>query len=204
MLTGLRVGPSGAQGLLGVTPDLTILAKALGAGFPVAAVGGRRDIMELVAQGRVQHGGTYNSSPMVCAAAIAALEVMGRPGFYEELLARGERLARGLVAIASDAGIPACWTGVGSLFQPWLGTAEPPTEYRSAQRVVAQSPFPTFQAAMLERSIIIQPPQEGLFLMSAAHSDVDVDHTLDVAAEVMPQVARAAAEGHVGPVGGVR
>ena len=204
VLTGLRVGPAGAQGLLGITPDLTVLAKALGCGFPVAAVGGRREIMEFVAQGRVQHGGTYNSSPLVCAAVIAALEVMGRPGFYDDLLGRGERLAQGLVGIASDAGIPACWTGVGSLFQPWMGSAEPPTDYRSAQQLVAASPFPTFQAAMLERLIIIQPPQEGLFLMSAAHSDADVEHTLEVAAEVMPLVGQAIAEGRVGPAGGVR
>jgi len=74
----------------------------------------------------------------------------------------------------------------------------------TAQQLVAASPFPTFQAAMLERLIIIQPPQEGLFLMSAAHSDADVEHTLEVAAEVMPLVGQAIAEGRVGPAGGVR
>src|SRR5581483_6327658 len=156
VLTGLRVGPGGAQGLLGVTPDLTVLAKALAAGFPVAAVGGRREIMELVVNGRTMHGGTYNSSFLACAAVIAATEATGRPGFYDDLLARGERLAEGLVGLAQEAGLESCWTGVGSLFQVWFG-APAPTEYRSSQELVARSPFPTFQAEMLERRVILQP-----------------------------------------------
>jgi glutamate-1-semialdehyde 2,1-aminomutase len=203
VLTGLRVGAGGAQGLFGITPDLTVLAKALAAGFPVAAVGGKREIMELVVDGRTMHGGTYNSSFLACSAVVAALQASSRPGFYEELLGRGERLAEGLVAIARDAGLEACWTGVGSLFQLWFG-APAPTEYRSSQELVARSPFPTFQAEMLERRVILQPPQEGLFLMSAAHSDADVDRTLELAAEAMPAVARAASEGRFGPKGGVR
>src|SRR6185437_12965743 len=93
VLTGLRVGPGGAQELFGVRPDLTVLAKALGAGVPVAAVGGRREIMEMVIDGRTMHGGTYNSSPLVCAAVIAAVGVTGAPGFYDDLEARGRKLA---------------------------------------------------------------------------------------------------------------
>jgi glutamate-1-semialdehyde 2,1-aminomutase len=204
VLTGLRVGPGGAQELLGVRPDLTILAKALAAGFPVAAVGGRRDIMELVVEGRTMHGGTYNSSPLACSAVLAALAATGRPGFYDELLARGARLAEGLVGLAEEAGVESCWTGVGALFQVWLGSATAPTEYRSAQRIVARSPFPTFYAELLERRVIVQPPQEGLFLMSGAHTDADVDRTLELAAEAMPAIARAVAEGRLGPTGGVR
>jgi glutamate-1-semialdehyde 2,1-aminomutase len=204
VLTGMRVGPAGAQGLLGVTPDLTVLAKALAAGFPVAAVGGRRDLMDVVVSGRTMHGGTYNSNAMACAAVIAATEATGRPGFYEDLLARGDRLAEGLVAIAREAGFEdACHTGVGSMFQLWLG-GPAPTDYRSGQALVATSPFPVFFTEMLEQRVIVQPPQEGLFLMSGAHSDDDVDRTLEAAAAVMPAVARAAEAGRTGPAGGVR
>jgi glutamate-1-semialdehyde 2,1-aminomutase len=203
VLTGMRVGPGGAQELLGVTPDLTILAKAFGAGFPVAAFGGRRDIMEMAADGRTMHGGTYNSNPIAVAAVIAAVRETGRDGFYEDLLGRGRRLADGLVAVAESHGLDACWTGVGSLFQVWFGSPAP-TEYRSSQELVARSPFPIFFAEMLARKILIQPPQEGLFLMSAAHSDEDVAHTLEVADEVMPTVAQAVEEGRIGPTGGVR
>jgi glutamate-1-semialdehyde 2,1-aminomutase len=203
VLTGFRVGRESAQGLLGVVPDLTVLAKALGAGFPVAAIGGRRDVLEVVSQGRTMHGGTYNSNPLVCAAVLAAIRETGEPGFYDELNARGERLARGLVEVAQAAGLEACWSGVGSLFQLWFAAA-PPWDYREALGLTARSPFPTLYAEFLERGVIIQPPQEGLFLISAAHTDEDVDETLAVAREVMPLVARAAAEGRCGPTGGVR
>jgi glutamate-1-semialdehyde 2,1-aminomutase len=203
VLTGFRVGRESAQGLLGVVPDLTVLAKALGAGFPIAAVGGRREVLEMVSQGKTMHGGTYNSNPLVCAAVLAAVRETGEPGFYDELNARGERLARGLVEVAQAGGLDACWSGVGSLFQLWFAAA-PPRDYREALGLTAKSPFPTLYAEFLERGVIIQPPQEGLFLISAAHTDEDVDETLAVASEVMPLVARAAAEGRCGPTGGVR
>jgi glutamate-1-semialdehyde 2,1-aminomutase len=203
VLTGFRVDRESGQGLLGVVPDLTVLAKALGAGFPVAAVGGRREFLDLVSDGRTMHGGTYNSSPLVCAAVLAAMSETGEPGFYDELNARGERLARGLVDAAQATGLEACWAGVGSLFQLWFAAA-PPRDYREALGLTAKSPFPTLYAEFLDRGVIIQPPQEGLFLISAAHTDDDVDQTLAIASEVMPLVARAAAEGRIGPSGGVR
>lgn len=203
VLTGLRVGPGGAQGLLGVEPDLTVMAKALAAGFPVAAVGGTAEAMEVVVAGRTMHGGTYNSNPLVCTAVIATMKETGAPGFYEQLTANGERLARGLVAAARDGGVEASWTGTGPMFQLWFGEREP-QGYRDAQGVVARSPFPTFQREMLERGVLLQPPQEGLFLSSGAHGPAETEETLAVASEVMPLVAAAVADGTVGPSGGVR
>jgi len=203
VLTGMRVAPGGAQELFGVQPDLTVLAKALGAGVPVAAVGGRREIMEMVIDGRTMHGGTYNSSPLVCAAVIAATEATGAPGFYADLDRRGRRLADGLVTAATDVGMEACWSGVGAMFQLWFA-AEPPAGYRPAHAVVARSPFPTLYAELRDRGVLIQPPQEGLFFVSGGHTDADIDRTLEVAAEAMPAVAAAAERGDVGPRGGVR
>lgn len=203
VLTGLRVGPGGAQGLLGVEPDLTVMAKALAAGFPVAAIGGTAEAMSVLTEGRTMHGGTYNSNPLVCSAVIATMKETGAQGFYEQLTANGERLAQGLVDAARDAGVAAHWTGTGPLFQLWFGE-RPPGSFREAQEVVAQSPFPTFQAQMLERGVLLQPPQEGLFLSSGAHGDAETDETLAIAAEVMPIVAEAVASGQVGPTGGVR
>jgi glutamate-1-semialdehyde 2,1-aminomutase len=203
VLTGFRVAPGGAQELLDIRPDLTVLAKALGAGVPVAAVGGRREIVEMVTDGRTMHGGTYNSSPLVCAAVIAAARATGAEGFYDDLDARGRRLADGLVQAARDAGLPASWSGTGALFQLWFAP-DPPRDYRRAHTVIANSPFATLHAELRDRGILIQPPQEGLVLMSGAHSDADVDRTIEAAADAMPAVAAAAERGEVGPRGGVR
>jgi glutamate-1-semialdehyde 2,1-aminomutase len=199
VLTGLRVASGGAQELFGIRPDLT----ALGAGVPVAAVGGRRDIMEMVIDGRTMHGGTYNSNPLVCSAVIAAVETTGQPGFYETLEARGQRLADGLVAAAAEAGVEACWSGVGAMFQLWFAPA-PPAGFRAAHDVVARSPFPTLYAELRDRGVLIQPPQEGLFFLSGGHTDEDIDRTLEAAADAMPAVAAAIESGDVGPRGGVR
>jgi glutamate-1-semialdehyde 2,1-aminomutase len=203
VLTGFRVGPGGAQALYGVEPDLTVLAKAVGGGFPVAVVGGTRAAMEVVSEGRTMHGGTYNSNPIACAAVLATMQETGRDGFYDELGARSRRLAEGLVEVVQAAGLDACTSGTGAMFQLWFAES-PPTNYREAIAIVEQSPFPTFQRELLERGILIQPPQEGLFLPSAAHTDDDVDLTLQRAAEAMPAVVQAVAEGRIGPRGAVR
>jgi len=203
VLTGFRVGPGGAQELFGVRPDLTVLAKAIAGGLPVAAVGGGRAVMEVVAEGRTMHGGTYNANPLACAAVIATMRETAGPGFYDELLARGERLGAGLVAAAADAGLDATTTGVGSLFQLWFAT-DGPTGYRAALELVDSSPFPTFHRELLERLILTQPPQQGLFLISAAHTDEHVARTIEAAREAMPIVRRARDAGHIGPAGRVR
>jgi glutamate-1-semialdehyde 2,1-aminomutase len=203
VLTGHRVAAGGAQQLLGIDPDLTVLAKAIGAGFPVAALGGRAEIMQMAADGRTMHGGTYNSSPMVCAAVVATARATGRDGFYAELDRRGRRLAEGLVSIARDTGLPASWSGVGGMFQLWFAD-QPPADYRAAYAIAAASPFPALHAELRDRGVLVQPPQEGLVLMSGAHTDEDVDRTLEAAGDAMPHVARAAARGEVGPRGGLR
>ena len=159
--------------------------------------------MEMLADGRTMHGGTYNSNVLVCAAVIAAAAETGRPGFYEELNARGERLANGLVEAAAASGLDACWAGVGALFQLWF-SPQPPRDYREAVELSVRSPFPTLHAELLERGVLIQPPQEGLFLTSEAHTDEDIDLTLERAREAMPHVAEAVASGRIGPTGGVR
>ena len=203
VLTGFRIGSGGAQGLTGVTPDLTVVAKALGAGYPVAAVGGSEAVMSLPADGRTMHGGTYNSNVLVCAAVVAACAETGRPGFYETLNARGQRLAEGLVAAARAAGLEACWSGVGAMFQLWFSPA-PPGDYREAHAIAARSPFFALHAYLRAHGVLIQPPQEGLFLTSAAHTDEHVDQTLAVAADAMGAVAAAVDRGDVGAKGGLR
>ena len=203
VLTGNRVAPGGAQELFGIDPDLTIMAKALGAGYPVAAFGGRRDVMEMAADGRTMHGGTYNSNPLVCAAVIAALAETGRPGFHDRLEALGSRLAAGLVDAAHDAGLAACSSGPGAMFQLWFSD-EPPRDYREAHAIAARSPFFAVHRHLREHGVLIQPPQEGLWFVSGAHTDEQVDRTLEAAAGAMRAAAEAVERGEVGPRGGIR
>jgi glutamate-1-semialdehyde 2,1-aminomutase len=107
------------------------------------------------------------------------------------------------VALAGDAGLEACWSGTGAMFQLWFAS-EPPAGFRPAHDVVARSPFPVLYAELREHGVLIQPPQEGLFFLSGGHTDADIDRTLAAAAEAMPAVAAALARGDVGPRGGVR
>ena len=203
VLTGHRVAPGGAQQLLGIQPDLTVLAKAIGAGFPVAALGGSAEVMQQAADGRTMHGGTYNSSPLVCAAIIATAAETGRPGFYEDLERRSRRLGDGLVDAAHAADLDACWTGAAGLFQLWFSD-RPPADYRAAHGIAADSPFPALYAELRKRGVLVQPPQEGLLLLSGAHTDDDVDRVLEAAGEAMHEVAGAVARDEVGPRGGLR
>ncbi|MGH3075836.1 MAG: hypothetical protein ACRDQC_12945, partial [Gaiellales bacterium] len=97
----------------------------------------------------------------------------------------------------------ACWSGVGAMFQLWF-SPEPPGDYREAHALAAASPFFAFHAYLRAHGVLIQPPQEGLFLTSAAHTDEQIDQTLAVARDAMEAVASAADRGDVGAKGGLR
>ena len=201
VLTGFRVGPGGAQDLFGIDPDLTVLAKAIGAGFPVAALGGRREVMEQAADGRTMHGGTYNSNMLVCAAVIAACRETGADGFYEGLNAAVDAWRRGWSTLLATAGharpagaASARCSSSGSRRRRHATTARP-----TRSSPPARSSRCT--ASCATRGVLIQPPQEGLLLTSAAHTDADIDQTLEVAADAMPAVAAALADGDGRPDG---
>jgi glutamate-1-semialdehyde 2,1-aminomutase len=182
VLSGFRVGLHCAQGLYGIIPDLTTLAKAVAAGFPGAAVGGRADIMDQVADGRVMFGGTYNANPVVSAAVCATTDELVRPGVYETMNSLGEELANGLVDLARKAGFAACWSGVGPMFQLWF--CEPdelPVDYRAAIPILARSPFGKFWHGLMRRGVLVQPRQDNLFLLCSVHSKEDIAQTLTAA-----------------------
>ena len=191
VLTGFRVALGGAQSLYGITPDLTTMAKAMAAGFPAAAVGGRNEIMDLITKGEVMYGGTYNSNPIVTSSVIATMDELRRPGHYEQMNILGERLANGLVSLAHQVGLPASWTGVGAMFQLWFCENDQlPRNYREAVPILETSPYPTFWKGLIERSVLVQPHQDNLFLLSSAHDEVDINHTLQAAEEALPAVKK--------------
>ena len=178
VITGFRVAYGGAQARYGVTPDLTTMAKALGGGFPVSAVGGRRDLMEQVADGSVLHAGTYNASTLAMAAAKASLGILAEPGTYERLYAVSDRLREGLAGILADAGVKVQAQGVGPMFQLWFSET-PVTNYREAAPHLNSPRYATLIRALLERGVMVHPSNIELWFVSTVHTDEHIDRVLE-------------------------
>ncbi|HYK33336.1 MAG TPA: glutamate-1-semialdehyde 2,1-aminomutase [Streptosporangiaceae bacterium] len=195
VITGFRFARGGAQEYFGVIPDLTTLAKGLGGGFPVAAVGGSEAVMSIIADGRYSHSGTYNANVVACAAVSATMDVLAEPGLFQRQRALGHRLMDGLRGLAEDAALPVIVEGLGTVFQLWF-TEKPIRNWREAERYAKEDMFTTWWQEMLLRGVLFHPSQfENLFL-SLVHDDADVDQTLTAAAEAfaavrqMPQLAQ--------------
>lgn len=189
VITGFRLGLSGAQGRLGIKPDLSVFAKGIGGGFPVAAMGGRADIMALVAKGKVSMAGTYAANGIAIAAANAALDELATPGLYEKLDAVSDELRLGLGKIMQDAGLPATVVGLGPLMQVWF-TRAPIHNYRDAERHADQQLFRTWWEGMLARGVLFHPGAYENLFVSTAHTHADVAATLQAAQQVAAELAR--------------
>jgi glutamate-1-semialdehyde 2,1-aminomutase len=182
VITGFRFCRGGAQEWFGVTPDLTTLAKGLGGGFPVAAIGGSREAMSMVAEGRYSHSGTYNANVVQCAAVSATMDVLAEPGLYARQRGVGDRLAAGLARLAADAGIAASVEGLGTVLQLWF-SAEPIRNWRDAEAHADHAMFTRWYQEMLLRGVLFHPLQFENLFVSLVHTDDDVDLTLAAAAE---------------------
>jgi len=183
VITGFRLGLGGAQGVFGIKPDISVFAKGLGGGFPVAALGGRRDIMKLVADGTVSMAGTYSANGIAVAAANAALDELAVPGKFEGLFARCTRFYDGLAGIFGRHGLPAYVVGLGPVLQVWFAE-QPIRNYRDAARYAKHDIFRRWWEGMLERNVLFHPGAFENLFVSFAHSDADIDHTLAMADEV--------------------
>ena len=178
VITGFRVAFGGGQAKYGVTPDLTTMAKALGGGFPVSAVGGRRDLMEQVADGSVLHAGTYNASTLAMAAVKASLQVLSEPGTYERLYEVSDRLREGMAGILREAGLAVQAQGVGPMFQLWFSET-PVTNYREAAPHLNSPRYATLVRALLERGVMVHPSNIELWFVSTVHTHEHVDRVLE-------------------------
>jgi glutamate-1-semialdehyde 2,1-aminomutase len=176
--TGVRVHLQGAQGLLGVTPDLTCMGKALSGGFPVSAVGGRTEIMELIAERRVFQAGTYNTNPVCLAAIGAVLEVLTEPGTYEEMRRLSLRLRQGIAELVEPIG--GYVQGSTTLFSVAFG-AGPIAGMREGWRNNWERAM-AFKRELRIRGVYTKPTPRDIWYLSTVHSDEDVDLTLEVAA----------------------
>lgn len=178
VMTGFRVGLNSAQGLYGIDPDLTCLGKVIGGGLPVGAYGGKKEIMEHVApSGPIYQAGTLSGNPLAMIAGLTTLRLLGEPGVYEELERKGARLEEGFSKNSAEAGIPCTINRVGSMVCPFF-TDQKVINYETA-RTSNLERFKAYFGEMLNQGVSIAPSQfEGMFV-STAHSDEDIEATIE-------------------------
>jgi len=185
VITGFRLGRNGAQARFGVTPDLSIFAKAMANGFPVAAIVGRADLLDLFATGGVLHGGTFNAQPVTMAALVATQNALV-PDQIEAASARGVRLRDGIAQILQEAGLKAQVTGFELMFHVGFGLDAPAGNYRDLLR--SDKPmYVKFAHALLKRGVRVL--ERGAWFVSLAHDDGVIDATLDAVRGAAKEVA---------------
>ena len=192
VITAFRLHNGSAQELLGIEADLTTLGKIIGGGVPVAAYGGRADLMNYVAPlGPVYQAGTLAGNPLAMRAGIAALKQLDKPGLYDHVTQMARRLVFGLRAEFTDAGIPAQINAIGSLSTIFF-TPEPVRNYADAKRSDTKR-YARFFREMLDRGIFLAPSQFEAAFVSAAHTSADIDRTLAAAHDSLQAIAAEAA-----------
>jgi glutamate-1-semialdehyde 2,1-aminomutase len=180
VITGFRVARGGAQQLWKVRPDLTILGKVIGGGLPVAAYGGRRDMMDTVAPlGPVYQAGTLSGNPLAMRAGLAMLPKLTDSAVYEKLEAKGRRLAEGFRAVLTESGVSGRVNQVGSLLTLFF-SPDPVTNYASAKKSDTKL-FARFFQEMLSRGIFLPPSQYEALFVSTAHTEADLERTIEAA-----------------------
>ncbi len=188
VMTGFRVAWGGAQSRYGLTPDLNCLGKIVGGGLPAAEFGGRADLMRKLAPlGPIYQAGTLSGNPLALAAGLATLVELDHPGVYARLESLSARLADGLAAAATAAGITLQQNRVGSMLTAFFA-AEPVTDYKSAKRSDTKL-YARFFRAMLARGVYLAPSQFEAAFVSLAHTDDDIDTTVLAAASAFREIA---------------
>jgi glutamate-1-semialdehyde 2,1-aminomutase len=190
VISGFRVGKSGAQGWSGVTPDLTCLGKIIGGGLPVGAYGGREDLMRLVApSGPVYQAGTLSGNPLAMTAGLWSLKQLSK-SLYRHLSDLGMQLTEGLADAARAAGVALQVNGLGSVLTPFFTStlSGPVRNYQSALRADTAR-YGAFFRAMLARGVYPPPSQFEAWFLSGAHTRRDVEKTIKAARDAMKDVA---------------
>jgi glutamate-1-semialdehyde 2,1-aminomutase len=188
VMTGFRVAPGGAQARFGIRPDLTTLGKVIGGGLPVAAVGGRRAIMQQIAPlGPVYQAGTLSGNPVAVAAGLATLKLVDTPQFQPRIEATTRGLVEGLAAAAKGAGVTFSSQSIGSMFGLYFRQT-PPRSFAEVMQCDAQR-FNRFFRSMLAQGIYLAPSAYEAGFVSSAHDAADIDQTLVAAKEAFRQAA---------------
>jgi glutamate-1-semialdehyde 2,1-aminomutase len=187
VITGFRLAYGGAQSVYNIDPDLTVMGKIIGGGLPVAAYGGKRNIMEQIAPlGPVYQAGTLSGNPLAMRAGLATLPKLEAPGFYADVNRKTQRLAHGLRSALKETNVPGQVNFVGSLLTMFF-TERPVRNYADA-RTSNSARFAAFFQEMLNRGIFIAPSQYEALFVSAAHTDADIDRAIAAARESLASV----------------
>ena len=190
VITGFRLALGGVQERFGILPDLTCLGKIIGGGLPVGAYGGRKEIMDRVApDGPVYQAGTLSGNPLAMAAGLAMLQIVRRPGFYEELERKSQYFAENLAAIAAQVAVPTVLNRIGSMMTCFF-TATPVTDFSSAMQANTQY-YAEYFRSMLAQGIWLAPSQFEAAFISAAHEYEHLDKTLAAVEVALTKLARA-------------
>jgi glutamate-1-semialdehyde 2,1-aminomutase len=184
VMTGFRIAYGGAQQRFGVTPDLTTLGKIIGGGLPVGAYGGKQEIMSMVAPaGPMYQAGTLSGNPLAMTAGIKTLQLLQQPGNYERLDQITRRLTDGMLQVAQETGHVACGGQISGMFGFFF--AEGPVHNYEDAKKSDLNKFARFHRGMLEQGVYLAPSQFEAGFMSLAHTEADIDRTLDAARAVM-------------------
>ena len=188
VMTGFRVGLQGAQGMFGIRPDLTTLGKVVGGGMPLAAFGGRREIMQCIAPlGPVYQAGTLSGNPVAVAAGLATLKLVQTPGFFDRLTAATARLGAALSKAANERGVQFSAQSVGGMFGLYFA-AQPPQSYAEVMACDREA-FNRFFHAMLSEGVYLAPSAFEAGFVSAAHTEADIEQTVNAASRVFARMA---------------
>jgi len=184
VMTGFRVSYGGAQGFYGIDPDLTCLGKVIGGGLPVGAYGGKRRFMEQISpSGPIYQAGTLSGNPLAMNAGLVTIKLLQAPGTYEALAGKTTRLAEGLKQLAQEAGLPMWVNAVGAMYSAFF-TDVPVKNFATACTSDVER-FAKYFRGMLEHGIYLGPSQYEAVFLSTAHTEADIDHTLEQARTVL-------------------
>ncbi len=185
VMCGFRVGLTGAQGRYGITPDLTTFGKVIGGGMPVGAFGGKREVMEHIAPlGPVYQAGTLSGNPIAMSAGLKTLQLISENGFFESLEVKTKQLVDGLQQAADEAGIPFATNQVGGMFGFFFTEEKNIRRYAQVAKGDMER-FKRFYHGMLDAGVYLAPSAFEAGFVSSAHTDADIQATIDAARKVM-------------------
>jgi len=189
VMTGFRVALGGAQSLQGITPDLTCLGKVMGGGMPMAAFGGKKEIMSKLAPlGAVYQAGTLSGNPVAVAAGLKTLEIVAREGFYECLAGQTQKLMSGLKMAADQAGIPFAVDSVGGMFGFYFTSAVPSSFAEVTQSNIEA--FKQFFHAMLDEGVYLAPSAYEAGFTSITHDNAVVEQIINAAQKSFQKIQK--------------